>query len=174
MLYGNFPALAIRANRNPSEYQNITDLGNYLVVVLTKKMYYNTTLALLHFIDGSSLSHFRLICESHSIVGQNPPTSRLKIFEYVPGAVIRVSPAPKQKLVALVNMTSNQGRKFMYINEGISEVTVPYSTEKRYETHAITPYLLVSVNSPTDMKTKNINVTEDDVIHGRVVEVNFR
>jgi oligosaccharyl transferase (archaeosortase A-associated) len=170
MLYGKLSAIAIWANKDPSQYQSIQDMGPYMAVVPTKKLY-QTTLALLHFIDGSSLGHLRLIHESHSIVGQNPPTSSLKIFEYVPGAVIRVSPAPKQKLVALVNMTSNQGRKFMYVNEGISEVKVPYSTEKRYDTHAITPYLLVSVNSPTDMKTKNINVTEDDVLHGKIINV---
>jgi asparagine N-glycosylation enzyme membrane subunit Stt3 len=170
MLYGKLSAIAIWANKDPSQYQSIQDMGPYMTVVPTKKLY-QTTLALLHFIDGSSLGHLRLIHESHSIVGQNPPTSSLKIFEYVPGAVIRVSPAPKQKLVALVNMTSNQGRKFMYVNEGISEVKVPYSTEKRYDTHAITPYLLVSVNSPTDMKTKNINVTEDDVLHGKIINV---
>ena len=146
------------------------DLGNYLAVVPTKKLY-QTTLALLHFIDGSSLGHFRLIYESHTIVGQNPPTSSLKIFEYVPGALIRVPNAPGEKVVALLNMTSNQGRKFIYVNEGTSEVRVPYSTEKRYGTYAITPYLIVSGNNSTNMMRQNINVTEDDVQNGKVLEV---
>lgn len=170
MLYGKLPALAIWANRDPSEYQSTQDLGNYMAVVPTKKLY-QTTLALLHFIDGSSLSHFRLIHESNTIVGQNPPTSSLKIFEYVPGALIRVSNAPGKKVVALLNMTSNQGRKFIYVNEGTSEVRVPYSTEKRYGTYAITPYLVVSGNDSTSIKRRNINVTEDDVLHGKVIEV---
>ena len=172
MLYDKFPALAIRANRNTSEYRNIEDLGNYVAIVPTKKLY-QTTLALLHFIDGSSLSHFRLIYESHTILGQNPLTSSLKIFEYVPGALIKVSNAPGQKVVALLNMTSNQGRKFIYINEGTSEVRVPYSTEKRYGTHAMTPYLVALGNNSTDLRKRSINVTEDDVIHGRVIEVNL-
>jgi hypothetical protein len=73
----------------------------------------------------------------------------------------------------LVNMTSNQGRKFVYVNEGISEVRVPYSTEERYDTHAATPYLLICVNSPTDMKTKNINVSEEDVLLGNIIDVAF-
>jgi oligosaccharyl transferase (archaeosortase A-associated) len=171
MLYGKLPALAIWANKEVSEYQSIQDLGgNYMAVVPTKKLY-QTTLALLHFIDGSSLGHFRLIYESHTVVGQNPPTSSLKIFEYVPGALIKVSNAPGQKVVALLNMTSNQGRKFIYVNEGTTEVRVPYSTEKRYETHAITPYLVVSGNNSTKMKKQNINITEDDVHNGKVIDV---
>jgi oligosaccharyl transferase (archaeosortase A-associated) len=170
MLYGKLPALALWANRDPSEYQSTQDLGNYMAVVPTKKLYH-TTLALLHFIDGSSLGHFRLIYESYTIVGQNPPTSRLKIFEYVPGALIRVSSAPGKKVVALLNMTSNQGRKFIYVNEGTSEVRVPYSTEKKYGTYAITPYLVVSGNNSTNMRRQSINVTEDDVQNGKVLEV---
>ena len=170
MLYGKLPAIALWANKDPSEYQSSQDLGNYLAVVPTKKLY-QTTLALLHFIDGSSLGHFRLIYESHTIVGQNPPTSSLKIFEYVPGALIRVSNAPGKKVVALLNMTSNQGRKFIYVNEGTSEVRVPYSTEKRYGTYAITPYLVVSGNNSTNMRRQSINVTEDDVQNGKVLEV---
>ncbi len=170
LLYGKLPALATWANKDPSEYQSTQDLGNYMAVVPTKKLY-QTTLALLHFIDGSSLGHFRLIYESHTIVGQNPPTSSLKIFEYVPGALIRVPNAPGKKVVALLNMTSNQGRKFIYVNEGTSEVRVPYSTEKMDGTYAITPYLIVSGNNSTNMMRQNINVTEDDVQNGKVLEV---
>lgn len=170
MLYGKLPALALWANKDPAEYQSSQDLGNYMAVVPTKELY-QTTLALLHFIDGSSLGHFRLIYESQTIVGQNPPTSRLKIFEYVPGALIRVSNAPGKKVVALLNMTSNQGRKFIYVNEGISDVRVPYSTDKRYETHAITPYLIVSGNNSTNMRRLSINVTEGDIQSGKIFEV---
>jgi dolichyl-diphosphooligosaccharide--protein glycosyltransferase len=170
MLYGKLPAIALWANKDPAEYQSSQDLGNYMAVVPTKELY-QTTLALLHFIDGSSLGHFRLIYESHTIVGQNPPTSRLKIFEYVPGALIRVSNAPGKKVVALLNMTSNQGRKFIYVNEGTSEVRVPYSTDKRYETHAITPYLIVSGNNSTNIRRQSINVNEDDIQKGKVLEV---
>lgn len=170
MLYGELSALTIWANRDISEYQSIQDLGNYRAIVPTKKLY-QTTLALLHFIDGSSLGHFRLIYESNTIVGQNPPTSSLKIFEYVPGALIRVPSAKGEKVVALLNMTSNQGRKFIYVNEGTSEVRVPYSTEKRYGTYATTPYLIVSGNSSTNIRRQTISVTEDDVQKGKVLEV---
>ncbi|MGD0954873.1 MAG: hypothetical protein ABR985_21230 [Methanotrichaceae archaeon] len=85
--------------------------------------------------------------------------------------MIRVSNAPGKKVVALLNMTSNQGRKFIYVNEGTSEVSVPYSTEKRYDTYAVTPYLVVSGNNSTETKRQNIDVTEDDVQNGKVLEV---
>ncbi len=172
MHYGKLPAVATWANKDPAIYLSIQDFGQYMTAVPTKK-FMETTLACLHLFDGSSMGHFRLIHESRSVVGQNPPTNSLKIFEYVPGAVIRASPAPKRKLVALVNMTSNQGRKFAYVNEGISEVKVPYSTEKRYDTHAVTPYLLVWDNGPRDIKIKNVNVTEEDVLYGNIIDVAF-
>jgi hypothetical protein len=65
-----------------------------------------------------------------------------------------------------------QPRKEIYfVNEGTSEVRVPYSTEKRYETYAITPYLVVSGDNSTNMRRQSITVTEDDVLHGKVWEV---
>jgi dolichyl-diphosphooligosaccharide--protein glycosyltransferase len=111
-------------------------------------------------------------------LGSNPPTNWIKIFEYVPGALIKVSAAPNQKVGALLNMTSNQGRAFQYVNEGIQngngyEIRVPYSTEKKYDTHAVAPYQVYASNSSADIKIKNINVTEDDVLKGRVLEVNL-
>ena len=88
--------------------------------------------------------------------------------------LIKVLNAPGQKVVALLNMTSNQGRKFIYVNEGTSEVRVPYSTEKKSETYAITPYLVISGNNSTNMKKQNINITEDDVHNGKVIDVTLR
>ena len=170
MLYGKLPAITTWANTDSSLYQSVQDLGPYTAVVPTKKLY-QTTLALLHFIDGSSMGHFRLIYESQSMEGQNPPTSRLKIFEYVPGAVIRVPSASGQKVVALLNMTSNQGRKFIYVNEGISEVIVPYSTEERYDTHATTPYLVVLGNTSANIRRQSVEVSEEDILEGKVIEV---
>jgi dolichyl-diphosphooligosaccharide--protein glycosyltransferase len=172
ILYGKLPALAAWANEDASEYQNLKELGSYMAVVPTKK-FYQTILARLHLFDGSKLGRLRLIYESRTAVGQNPPIYRVKIFEYVPGALIKISNASGQRVDVLLNMTSNQGREFIYVNEGMSEVRVPYSTEKRYETHAITPYLVVSGNNLTNMKKRNVNVTEDDVLHGRIIDVNM-
>jgi len=48
---------------------------------------------------------------------------------------------------------------------------VPYSTERKSETYARTPYLVVSGNNSTNMKKQNINITEDDVHNGKVIDV---
>jgi hypothetical protein len=68
-------------------------------------------------------------------------------------------------------MTSNQGRKFIYVNEGTSEVRVPYSTERRYGTYAVTPYLVASGNDSNTIRKQNVLVTEDDVLNGRTINV---
>ena len=177
MLYEKLPGVALWANQDPSVYQTTVNLGKYTAATPTKKLMH-TTLARLHFFDGSDMGRLRLIYESHTLLGSNPPTNWIKIFEYVPGALIKVSAAPNQKVGALLNMTSNQGRAFQYVNEGIMyansyEIRVPYSTEKRYDTHAVAPYLVYAGNSSTDIKIKNINVTEDDVLNGRVLEVSL-
>jgi hypothetical protein len=54
----------------------------------------------------------RLIYESHTTEGRNPVISKLKIFVYVPGAVIKVSIASGMKVGAMLKMVSNQGRMF--------------------------------------------------------------
>jgi dolichyl-diphosphooligosaccharide--protein glycosyltransferase len=177
MLYGKFPAIAVWANRDPSAYITIKDLGSYMTATPTVKLI-QTTLARLHFFDGSGMGSLRLIYESHTIEGWNPVTRKLKIFEYVPGAVIKVSTAPGTKVVAMLKIVSNQGRMFYYVNEGKHkadgyEIRVPYSTEKKYDTHAVAPYLVTAGNSTNDTRTQKINVTEDDVLHGRVIDVSL-
>ena len=177
MLYVKLPGIALWANQDPSTYQTTVDLGKYTAATPTEKLM-QTTLARLHFFDCSAMGRLRLIYESHTLLGSNPPTNWIKIFEYVPGALIKVSAAPNQKVGVLLNMTSNQGRAFQYVNEGIQngngyEIRVPYSTEKKYDTHSVAPYLVFAGNSSTDIKTKNINVTEDDVLKGNVLEVNL-
>jgi hypothetical protein len=72
-------------------------------------------------------------------------------------------------------MTSNQGRPFIYVNEAKAngdsfEIRVPYSTESRNECHAITPSLVFSGNKD-DVKMGNLDVSEDDVINGRTIEL---
>ena len=109
------------------------------------------------------------------LLGERPAKSKVKIFEYVPGALIKVRAGPDQRVVALLNMTSNQGRPFVYVNEaepkGDSfEVRVPYSTESRYGCHAIDPYLVLS-GDKYSVKTLFLNVSEEDIINGRTIEL---
>jgi asparagine N-glycosylation enzyme membrane subunit Stt3 len=178
MLYGKLPAIASWANQDPSAYITIRDLGSYKTASPTGKLFH-TTLARLHLFDGSGMGRLRLIYESRTIEGGNPATSEVKIFEYLPGAVIKVSTAPGMKVGAMLKMVSNQGRMFYYATEGKQEadgyeIRVPYSTEKRYDTHAVAPYLVTAGNSTGNTRTKKINVTEEDVLRGRVIDINLQ
>ena len=162
LTYGKLPALLAWANEDLDSYMRMGYSGPE-----PQPRLLNTTLGRLYFFDGAGTGHFRLIYESS--------TSKVKILEYVPGAVIRVQAGPDQRVGALLNMTSNQGRVFTYVNEatpkgGAFEVRVPYSTENRYETRAVSPYLVFSGNE-NGVKMKNLNVSEEDVLKGRTIEV---
>jgi len=176
MVYGKLPALTAWANEDLSSYMRMEDEGSQIAAV-PQQRFFNTTLGKLYFFDGAGTGHFRLIHESSTFLGSgdNPSKSEVKIFEYVPGALIRVQAGPDQKVGALLNMTSNQGRAFNYVNEatpkgGAFEIRVPYSTEARYGTHAISPYLVFSGNE-SGVKMVNLNVSEEDVLKGRTIEV---
>jgi len=174
MLHSMLPSIAKWANEDPASY-----LKNYdqnVAVIPTQKLF-NTTMARLYLFNGAGTEHFRLIYESRTLVGSNLPMGKVKIFEYVPGALIRVKAGPDERVGALLNMTSNQGRSFTYINEGqflngSYEMRVPYSTESRYGTHALGPYLIFSGNE-MGVKMQSINVSEKDVLEGRTLEVGF-
>jgi dolichyl-diphosphooligosaccharide--protein glycosyltransferase len=176
LVYGKLPALTTWANVDINSYMIMKDEGTQIAATPQQRLF-NTTLGRLYFFDGAGTGHFRLIHESSTFLGSgdNPSKSKVKIFEYVPGAIIRVQAEPDQKVGALLNMTSNQGRHFNYVNEAIPmggafEIRVPYSTENRYETHAVSPYLVFSGNE-NGVKMMNLNVSEEDVLKGRTVEV---
>ena len=176
LVYGKLPALTSWANVDINSYMIMLDEGSQIAATPQQRLF-NTTLGRLYFFDGAGTGHFRLIHESSTFLGSgdNPSKSKVKIFEYVPGAIIRVQAGPDQKVGALLNMTSNQGRPFNYVNEatpmgGAFEIRVPYSTENRYETHAVSPYLVFSGNE-NGVKMMNLNVSEEDVLKGRTIEV---
>jgi dolichyl-diphosphooligosaccharide--protein glycosyltransferase len=176
LVYGKLPALTSWANVDVNSYMRMVDEGSQIAAIPQQKLF-NTTLGRLYFFDGAGMGHFRLIHESSTFLGSgdNPSKSKVKIFEYVPGAIIRVQAGPDQKVGALLNMTSNQGRPFNYVNEatpngGAFEIRVPYSTENRYETRAVSPYLVFSGNE-NGVKMMNLNVSEEDVLKGRTIAV---
>jgi asparagine N-glycosylation enzyme membrane subunit Stt3 len=91
--------------------------------------------------------------------------------------LIRIRSGTDQKVGAVLNMTSNQGRPFIYVNEakameGSFEMRVPYSTESRYECRAVSPYLIFSGNKQ-GVQMQNLNISEEDVLNGRIIEVAF-
>jgi oligosaccharyl transferase (archaeosortase A-associated) len=177
MLHGKLPSITQWANVDLASYLILEGYGVNAVAVPTQKLL-NTTMARLYLFDSAGTGHFRLIYESSTLVGSGgAPMGKVKIFEYVPGALIKVKAIPDERAGALLNMTSNQGRAFTYINEGqlsdgSYEMRVPYSTESKYGTHALGPYLIFSGNE-MGVRMQNINVSERDVSEGRTLEVSF-
>jgi oligosaccharyl transferase (archaeosortase A-associated) len=174
LIFSKLAGLTSWANEDIDSYRKREKNGSQSIVQPLGR-FNNTTLAKLYFLDGSNTDHFRLIYESKTTFGERPVKSKVKIFEYVPGALIKVRAGPDQRVVALLNMTSNQGRPFVYVNEaepkdGSFEVRVPYSTESRYGCHAVDPYLVLS-GDKYSVKTLFLNVSEEDIINGRTIEL---
>lgn len=91
--------------------------------------------------------------------------------------MIKVKTEKAQKVRVLLNMTSNQGRTFAYVNEALPgnceyAVCVPYSTDIRYKTHAIGLYQIVSDHEQC-AKTQYISVSERDVLEGKTIVVSY-
>ena len=171
MLHGKLAAIAIWAGEDPACYRKVGNYGSYLLAEPTERLL-NSTIARLHFEDASGMSHFRLIYESPNLVDY---TEKVKIFEYVTGAIIRVRIEPQEQVGVLLNMTSNQCRNFQYINKCVAadggyEIRVPYPTDNKYETHAIGLYSLFAINNSSPMM-KNVEVDENDIINGNIIDV---
>ncbi len=170
ILYGNLPAVVLWIDGNPIDYVNIIDEGNILTFVHTRR-FMKTVLAGCHIFDCSGMKHLRLIYESNTTVGLLFPTNKIKIFEQVPGA--RIAGTADVDVEVSLEMTTNQGRRFRYTShdkseDGRYEIIVPYSTEDRYDTRSAGVYQVTSGGV-----TKEVEVSEDDLIQGRKVVVNF-
>ena len=177
MAYSKLGAIANWAQEDLTTYFMAQDYSGTQITVIPTQRLFNTTLGKLYYFDAAGTGHFRLIYESRTFLGENPAKAQVKIFEYVPGALIRVRTGPDQKVGCVLNMTSNQDRPFIYANqaaprEGVLEMRVPYSTESRYECAAADPYLIFSGNQ-MGVRMKHVNVSEDDVLQGRTIEVAF-
>jgi oligosaccharyl transferase (archaeosortase A-associated) len=177
MIFGKINAIALWGGKNPSDYFVDKQVGSQMIRSPTENLR-QTMLARLYVLDGNDMGHIRLVHESPTKVGGGgtPEASIVKIFEYVPGAIIKIITQPHQIVGVQLNMTSNQGRSFTYANKGFPqsdgyEVRVPYSKEKKYDTHAVDPYLVFSGNSSSDFKYTKVEVTVDDIINGHTIEV---
>lgn len=174
--YGKLASLAEWGGEDVNSYMLREDRGDQVSLIHTGK-FFDTTLGRLYLADGAGMGRFRLIYESQTLLGGNPGKSKVKIFQYVPGALLRIHAGPDQKAGALLNMSSNRERKFVYINQAtwngdVLELRVPYSTEKSYETHALDPYLVFSGNE-AGVKTQMVEVSEEDVLLGRSIDITF-
>jgi len=178
MLYEKLPAIVSWIDEDPSSYIDITDDHDVLTFEHSGR-FMGTTLAALHLFDGGGMGHLRLIHETNTTQGQIYPTNEVKIFEKVPGARIAGTARSDRPMGALLNVTSNQGRKFQYFTsvmpqDGRYEITISYSTENRSEVHSAGSYLVGPVvEASTWGMVKEVDVSEEDVLRGRVIEANF-
>lgn len=177
MIYGKLGALAAWLNKdiNIDSYFKFENKDSQITAIPQEKLF-NTTLARLYLLDGAGTGHFRLIHESATISSYSG-MSEVKIFEHVPGAIIRVRTASDRKVGAVLNVTTNQGRDFIYINEGVPkgdalEIRVPYSTEKKDGVRSIGSYIVFSGNNNIQ-NTLQMNVSEKDVLEGNILEVDL-
>ena len=176
IVYGKLPSLAEWADEDVSNYMELEVYGTQ-ISVMPKERFFNTALGRLYLVDGTGMGRFRLIHESSTILGGDPGKSEVKIFEYVPGALLRIHAGPGESGGALINMTSNMNRRFTYANQATRngdalEVRVPYSTENESETHALDPYLVFSGNED-GVKIQNVQVSEEDILQGRTIDLAF-
>jgi len=177
MVYRKLPAVARWIDEDPESYIAISS-GPDLITFEHSERFLRTLLAGLHLLDCTNLDHFRLVYESKTSAGLKYPMREVKVFERVEGAKIAGTTPYEKPIGVILDMTTNQGRKFQYFNsampaDGRYEVTVPYSTDGGLETHSIGPYLVGPVEDFVGGESRDVNVSEEDVLFGRVVEVNF-
>ena len=99
LVYGKLAALTAWANEDIDSYMRMEEDGSQIAAIPQPRLF-NTTLGRLYLFDGAGTGHFRLIHESSTFIGggDNPSKSEVKIFEYVPGAVIRVQAGRTRRL----------------------------------------------------------------------------
>lgn len=71
------------AKKDLTTYVKIEEQGSKTYIKPLPRLL-NTTLVRLYLFDGAGMEHFRLIHESQTFMGQNPPRSQIKIFELYP------------------------------------------------------------------------------------------
>jgi len=177
MVYTKLSAMARWIDEDPESYITISS-GSDLVTFEHSKRFLGTILARLHLLDCTNLGHFRLVYESNTSVGLKYPTSKVKVFERVEGAKIVGTTTYDKPMGVILDMKSNRGRSFQYFNsampvDGRYEIIVPYSTDDKLETRSTGPYLVGPVEDFVGGESKDVEVSEEDVLFGRVVEVNF-
>ena len=197
--YNKFGAMTVWANDTEGYYAQVQTEEGPRVVPSAK--FFSTIEARLHLFDGTGvalsaesylepLRHYRLIHESPSTIiaigGQE--IKYVKVFEYVQGTKIQGS-APAGYFVEIsTNVTTNQGREFVYSEQTMSmgsyEFTVPYSTEgpigggTNFDVFA-SPYNIRAGQFDLENGTmvweveKEVRIQEEDVMEGKTITVDL-
>ncbi len=190
VIYGKYGHVLQLANKNRSDYVYAFDVPtpNFNARInLLNNNYYKTVYARLYLLDGSSienplkvrddgLSHYRLVYESKTAGSNAIDVKRIKIFEYVPGAVIKGVTSSHTGLEISVPVSTNVNRTFNYISNTVSDaggnfsLVVPYATEETsYETGPTGNYALL-ING---IVVKNISITEQQILKGSSVDLGY-
>lgn len=178
MASGKFGAIVKLAGEDISKYLNIETVNGKRgleTVATAKKEFTETEVYKLHELDGSNLGNLRLVHESDALKEKNGIKNNVKVFEFVPGARLSGTAGPEQNITATLELSSNTGRKFTYQNKVVSdkngsfEITVPYSTENMEGgVGALSAY---SLNAGENVTVSDIQVTDNDILEGKTVEV---
>jgi dolichyl-diphosphooligosaccharide--protein glycosyltransferase len=194
MATGKFYAIATWAEGDASSYYTSVFTRQGRVTVPGSK-YFNSMEAKLHILDGNGLKHYRMVYESHPATGyygnaelmykqvyqafyktplSDKPTGYVKIFEYVKGAVITGKvPGDVKSVTLTVTIKTNQDREITYrqqveVINGVYTFIVPYSQDTSYPVKPTGPYSITAGDI-----TKTVNVTEEDVIGGNIITLDF-
>lgn len=190
IVYGKFVSVLDIAGKNKSNYYYSFDVPepNYIIKTnLLNNNYYNTIFARLYLLDGSSienplnirdegLSHYRLVYESNTTGSNTIDVKKIKIFEYVRGAMIRGITSQDTEIEMSIPLRANSNRTFNYISKAVSDASgnftlvVPYPTEgTSYETLPINGYTL-HING---VAVKNISISNQQVLDGSLVDLGY-
>ncbi|MCQ1536885.1 oligosaccharyl transferase, archaeosortase A system-associated [Methanosarcina sp. KYL-1] len=187
MARGKFGHIAGFAGKTIEDYYDIKTVRNNAglqTYASPKKELLDTEIYKLHELDGANLGNLRLIHEStdedlETKRTVNSRENKVKVFEYVPGAVLSGLSSPGQPVRAELKLKSGS-RDFTYYNSAVAdeagyfEITVPYPTENT-AANADTGVYAVSAYSLTagENSTLGIQVTEKDVMEGNKIELDF-
>lgn len=177
IVYAKLPAMIRWTGEDPGSYVQI-HADKDKVTYDHSKRFLGSTLARLHLLDSSGLGHYRLVYESETSRGLVFPVKEVKVFEQVAGARITGTTPHEKPMGMILEMVSNQGRRFQYYNsavpvDGRYEIIVPYSTTGMDGTRAVAPYLLGPVEDVPGCDAREVEVSEEDVLEGRTVVVDF-
>ncbi len=177
MLKLKFKSIAMMAGRNSDDYygtKNPSEEGQIRSVNNENRNFFATMLSRLHVFDGDGLSHYRLIYESKTTAIKSPDIKYVKIFEYVPGATLSGKTSADGEIKVTLNLITNQGRTFVYTRQAIAnngryEIKVPYPTQgSKYGVKPTSDYIIQNANT-----SRAVSVSEEDVMEGRVLQVDL-
>lgn len=150
----------------------------------------------LYFLDGSAVSfpkivddkkislnipalnHFRLLYESKNDTSifwgkEYKTTKQVKVFQYVPGAIIRGYTSPGTLVSVSSNITTNQKREFVYEKSviadknGLFEFVVPYCTSEQKMSDVSSDGYMIK----TQYRQTKVVVSEEDISQGKTITV---